>query len=91
MRTAPRPPLTRIERGDLRFPRRLAILVGERRAERPAEDTAKRGGLSESPGRTVASGGAATLGDPPPEPTPEQPTRPSDVSITMKISVRRIG
>jgi hypothetical protein len=81
--------LTRIERGDLRFPRRLAILVGERRVSGPPRTppSAAPVGIAGAGG---CIGGAATLGDPPPEPTPEQPTKPSDVSVTMKISIRRI-
>src|SRR6516225_7266839 len=42
MGAAPRAPLTRIERGELRLPRGRAIVLGQRRANRPAERAAKR-------------------------------------------------
>ena len=39
---APGALLTRIERAHLRLPRRLAVVIGQRRADRPAKDAAER-------------------------------------------------
>src|SRR5580704_18493060 len=42
LRPTPRALLARIERPNLRAPRRLAVVVGQRRADRPAENAAER-------------------------------------------------
>ena len=46
--STPRALLTRIERPNLRAPRRLAVVVGQRRADRAAKDAAERRRRSES-------------------------------------------